>query len=108
MKKYDTDDWNWKLSNWDAMDIAIDGDLEGWDLVDGKPHMVRVDKIWEEGSDLQNDMLHWADNNGTGYFYQYSFGTEGGTPIIRTGDKFNITMAFQKQEDAMAFKLRWV
>lgn len=107
MNEYDTDDWNWKLTNWDAMGIYNDY-LKEWDLVDGKPHSVRVDKIWESGRDLQNDMLHWADGNGTGYFYQYSFSTEGGTPIIRPGDKFSITMAFQKQEDAMAFKLRWI
>ena len=107
MTEYDTEDWNWKLTNWDAMGAASD-DLEGWDLVDGKPYSVRIDKIWEHHRDLQKEMLVWIDDNNTGYFYQYSFSTEGGTPIIRAGDKFGITVCFQKKEDAVAFKLRWL
>lgn len=108
MKKYDTGDWVWMLTNLEAMDMAMDRDFEGWDLVDGKPYMVRIDGIWKSTKDPQIEMLKWTDEYNTGYFYQYSFGTEGGTPIIRDGDKFSITLAFQKQEDAMAFKLRWL
>lgn len=105
--EYYTGDWNKKLTEMGAMSLYTNG-LEGWDLIDDKPCSVRIDKIWEAKRDLQRVMLCWADDNNKGYFYQYSFSTEGGTPIIRAGDKFSITLCFQKQEDAVAFKLRWV
>ena len=104
---YDTDDWNKKLSMWDAMGLYSDG-YEGWDLDGDKPYSVRVNMIWKNGRDLQKEILYWADDNSEGYFYQYSFSTEGGTSIIRAGDQFSITLAFQKKEDALAFKLRWL
>jgi len=105
--KYDTGDWNKKIETFDAWDLQRDGH-DGWDLDGDSPYTVRIDKIWEDGVDFQRDVLVWADDNCEGYFYQYTFGTEGGTPIIRAGDKFWIVLAFQKKEDAFAFKMRWV
>ena len=105
--EYDTGDWNKKLSMFEVVELNYD-DIEGWDLVDKKPCIVCINKIWVFGIDIQKEMLHWVDDNSKGYFYQYGFSTEGGTPIIRDGDKFSITLAFQKIEDAIAFKLRWM
>ncbi len=104
--EYDTGDWNRKLITWDAMGLYSDG-FEGWDLDGEKPYMVRLDKIWDNENDFQKEVLVWADDNCEGYFYQYSIDTEGGTPIIRNGDKFSLTLAFQKKEDAFTFKMRW-
>ncbi len=104
--EYDTEDWNKKIHQFDAWDLQRDG-YEGWDLDGDKPYMVRIDKIWEDKSDFQKEVLVWADDNCEGYFYQYTFGTEGGTPIIRAGDKFWVVLAFQKKDDAFAFKMRW-
>ena len=107
MVEYDTGDWNKKLDLCDAMSLHSAG-YEGWDLDGDMPHTVRVDLIWGDGTNLQKEILNWADDNCNGYFYQYSIGTEGGTVTIRSGDKFSITLAFQKKEDAFMFKMRWV
>ena len=105
--EYDTGDWNKKLNEMDAMNLYSNG-FKGWDLDGSRPYSVKINGIWECGIDSQKIMICWADDNIGGYFYQHSFSTEGGTPIIRVGDKFSITLAFQKQEDAIAFKLRWI
>ena len=108
MTEYETGDWNKKIDMLAVWDLMKE-DYEGWDLDDDNhPYSVTIHKIWEDDRNWQREMLVWADDNSEGYFYQGSLTTEGGTPIIRAGDKFNITLVFQKCDDAVKFKLRWI
>lgn len=99
-------DWNKKLDLSHIGDL-YDTDYEGWDKINGKLIEVRINYYYKQGEDLQQDMNVWVDDNNNGYFYSSICYTEGGTAIVRTGEKIGISFTFQKKEDAVAFKLRW-
>lgn len=99
--------WNKKIDLFSVLDLLND-EFEGWDKIDGKTITVRVFYKFQSGYDQQHDMNVWADDNNVGLFYSETCYTEGGTPIVRTGDKIGVSFTFQKETDALAFKLRWV
>lgn len=104
---YDTGDWKKKISKLESFDL-FRNKYEGWDLVDDQPVEVRIYYAYCKGTDQQRDMNMWADDNIIGYFFSSIIYTESGTPIVRSGDKIGVSFTFQKKEDAMAFKLRWM
>ena len=103
---YDTGDWLKKVHWTDAVDL-IQSNYEGWDKVGQQPMEVVIDYKHEKGTDQQQDMTVWADDNSDGYFYSAVTYTESGTVVAHAGDKISILFVFQNKEDATAFKLRW-
>lgn len=98
--------WNKKL------DFGVAGDLyyndhEGWDRIDGKLLKVEIYYLFKTGEDQQQDMNIWVDDNNIGYFYSSVCFTESGTVNAYNGDKIGVGFVFQKEEDALAFKLKW-
>lgn len=106
--EYNTGDWNKRLDFESVIELQRT-DYPGWDRnEEDKLMTITVDFLWPKEGDPQREMLVWADDNNEGYFYEGGVRTEGGTVVVREGDKVSISFVFQLREDAMAFKLRWL
>ena len=101
--------WNKKLDMECLLDLHR-ADFPGWDRDhNGELMYINVDLIWpSDDKNPQREMIIWADDNCEGYFHLANVKTEGGTPIVRPGDKVSIALIFQLKKDAFAFKLRWL
>lgn len=100
-------DWDKKL-DFSHMIGLHDSGFEGWDTIDEKAITVKIFYTVQSGKDQQHAMNVWVDDNNVGLFYSEVCYTEGGTPIVRAGDKVGVRFTFQKEADALAFKLKWI
>lgn len=107
MMEYHTGDWNKKILLENFSDL-LDNDFEGWDRINDNLMTVKIFYTQKKEVDTQKEILAWVDDYCEGYFYSNIFYTDGGTPIVRTGDKVGLAITFQKKEDAVAFKLKWL
>ena len=100
-------DWDKKLSFSSTTDLYRN-DHNSWDTIDGNPIKVEIYYLFKEGENRQHNMTVWVDDNNVGYFYSDVCFTESGTIVGYDGDKVGISFTFQKEEDAIAFKLKWL
>lgn len=103
---YFTGTWDRKLDFTTVFDLNR-SDHPNWERINNELITVTVKVVWPENRDPQREMFLWADEHCEGYFYQHSIVTQGGTPIVHVGENVTIKFIFQKEEDAVAFKLRW-